>query len=84
MNGPACRLKVAEFDVAKIVTVVGAVSSLVDVEIITLTPPAGGSLLRVTVHVVEADGVSTAGLQASEEMITGDTRAMVVLAELPL
>jgi hypothetical protein len=77
-------LKVAEFDVAKIVTVVGAVSSLVDVEIITLTPSAGGSLLRVTVHVVEADGVSTAGLQASEEMITGDTRAMVVLAELPL
>lgn len=84
MNGPACRLKVAEFDATKIVTVVGAVSSLVDVEIITLTPPAGGLLLRVTVHMVEADGVSTAGLQTSEEMITGDTSAIVVLAELPL
>ena len=83
MNGPACRLNVAEFD-ATIANVVGAVRSLVDVESITLTPPAGGLLLRITVHVVDADGVTAAGLQNREEIITGDVSGTVVLAELPL
>jgi hypothetical protein len=40
-------------------------------------------LLSVTVHVVEADGDSTTGSQTSEEIITGEIRAIVVLAELP-
>jgi hypothetical protein len=83
VKGRACKLNVAEFELGKIVRVVGAVSTLVEVESITLTPPAGGLLLSVTVHVVEADGDSTTGSQTSEEIITGEIRAIVVLAELP-
>jgi hypothetical protein len=77
-------LNTAELDPAAIVTHAGAVSWLFEVETATLTPPVGALLLRVTVQLLAADGESTGGLQASEDMTTGATMAIVALAELPL
>jgi hypothetical protein len=77
-------LNTAELDPAAIVTDAGAVSWLFEVETATLTPPVGALLLRVTVQLLSADGESTAGMQPSEDMTAGATRAIVALAELPL
>jgi hypothetical protein len=74
----------AELDPAAIVTDAGPVSSLVDMVSSTFAPPVGALLLRVTAQVPAPDGESTAGLQTSEDMTTGATRAIVALAELPL
>jgi len=41
-------------------------------------------LLNVTVQVLVAEGESEAGLQTSEEMSVGETRARVAVAEPPL
>jgi hypothetical protein len=84
LNAPACRLKAAEFDPAAMFTDVGAVSWLFDAVSSTFAPPVGAFLLRDTLQLLVADGESTAGLQTSEEMTAGDTRAIVALAELPL
>ena len=84
MKGPACRLKAAEPDPAAIVTDPGAVNWLFDVESNTFTAPVGTLLLKVTVQLLTADGVTTAGLQTNDDTTGGDTRAIVALAELPL
>jgi len=57
---------------------------LVDMESCTFAPPVGATLLRVKMQLPAADGESTAGLQISEDMTAGATRAIVALAELPL
>jgi hypothetical protein len=62
----------------------GRVSRLLPVESSAVTPPAGALLLNVTVQVLVAEGESEAGLQTSEEMSVGETRAMVAVAEPPL
>jgi len=74
----------AEFDPALIATEEGRVSRLLLVESSAVTPPAGALLLSVSVHVLAAEGESAAGLQTSEEMTVGETRAMVAVAEPPL
>jgi hypothetical protein len=77
-------LKAAEPDPAAIVTDPGAVNWLFDVESNTFTAPVGTLLLKVTVQLLTADGVTTAGLQTNDDTTGGDTRAIVALAELPL
>jgi len=84
VNAPACRLKAAALDPAATVTDAGPVNSLVDMESSAFAPPVGATLLRVKVQLLVADGESTAGVQASEDMTAGATRAIVALAELPL
>jgi len=51
---------------------------------VTIAPPAGAALVKVTVQVVEALGPTVAGLQASEEISTDAARLTLVLAVLPL
>jgi len=84
VNAPACRLKTAEFDPAATVTDAGPVNSLVDMESGTFAPPVGATLLRVKVQLLVADGESTAGVQTSEDITAGATKAIVALEELPL
>ena len=84
MKEPARRTNAAEFDPALIATEEGRVSRLLLVESSAVTPPAGALLLNVTVQVLVAEGESEAGLQTSEEMSVGETRARVAVAEPPL
>jgi hypothetical protein len=77
-------LKAAEIPPAAIVTNGGAISWLFDVESSTFTPPVGTLLLKVTVQLLAADGVTTPGLQTSDDTTGGDAKAIVALAELPL
>jgi len=51
---------------------------------VTIAPPAGAALVKVTVQVVEEFGPRLLGLQASEETNTEAARLTLVLAELPL
>ena len=74
----------AEFDPALIATEEGRVSRLLLAESSAVTPPTGALLLNVTVQVLVAEGESEAGLQTSEEMSVGETRARVAVAEPPL
>ena len=66
------------------VTDPGTVSVALVLVRVTLAPPAGAALDRVTVQVLEAFGPRLVGLQASEETSTGATSVMVALAELLL
>ena len=52
---------------------------------VTIAPPAGAPLVRITVQVLEALDPRLVGLQASEETWTEAeaTRLMLVVAELP-
>ena len=51
---------------------------------LTIAPPVGAALLRVTVQVLEELGLRLLGLQASAVISTGATRLTLALAELPL
>ena len=84
MKDRACRAKVVELEPAAIVTEEGRVKRLVLAESIAVTPPTGAFLVSIKVQVPEAEGESTAGLQASEEMAVDESRPMVAVAELPL
>jgi hypothetical protein len=53
-------------------------------ESVIFAPPAGAALLNVTVQELEPEGFNAAGLQASEDTSAGDTRLMVVVAEVEL
>ena len=77
-------LKVPEVAAAATVTDVGAVRVALVLVRVTLAPPVGAALVRVTVHVLEALDPRLVGLQANEERSTGATRLTVVLAELLL
>ena len=77
-------LKVAEVEAAVIVIDAGTESAALLSESPTVAPPAGAALVRVTVQVLEAFDPKLVGLHAREEISTGATRLMVVLAEVPL
>ena len=77
-------LKVAVVAAAAAVTDAGTVSSALPLARVTMAPPAGAALLRVTVQVVEAFGPRLVGLQATEDTSVGATRLTVLVAELAL
>jgi hypothetical protein len=77
-------LNVAEVAAAATVTDAGTVRVKFVLARVTLAPPVGAVLLKVTVQVLEELGPRLAGLQASEETRTEATRLTVVLAELLL
>jgi hypothetical protein len=49
----------------------------------TVVPPEGAAWLRVTVHVEGLPEASVVGLQASEDIATGDTREIEALCDAP-
>jgi hypothetical protein len=77
-------LNVAVVAAAATVTDAGTVSVVLVFVSVTNAPPAGASLVSVTVQVLEAFGPRFAGLQASDDTSTGATRLMVAFAELLL
>ena len=77
-------LNVVTLDPAAAVAVAGTVSAGLLLDTAMLAPPAGATLLNVTVHVLDAFGPKLADAQASELTTTGATRLMLELAELPL
>ena len=52
--------------------------------IVTIAPPAGAALVRVTTQLLDEFAPRLAGLQTNEETRTGATRLTVALAELLL
>jgi len=77
-------LKGADVAAAATVTEAGTVSVELVFVRLTIAPPAGAALVRVTVQVVEELGPRLLGLQASEETSADAARLTLVLAELPL
>ena len=77
-------LKVADVAAAATVTEAATVSAALELERVTLAPPAGAGCVKVTVHVLEELAPMLAGLQASDETSTDAVRLTVVLAELLL
>ena len=77
-------LKVAEEAPAVTVTHAGTVSVGLVLDRVTIAPPAGAPLVRVTVQVLEALLPRLLGLQASEEISTGATRDRLAEVEIPL
>jgi len=77
-------LKGADVAAAGTVTEAGTVRVALVLDRVTVAPPAGAALVRVTVQVVEALGPTLLGLQASEETSTEAARLTLVLAELAL
>jgi hypothetical protein len=50
----------------------------------TATPPAGASVLNVTVHVVAARGISVVGVHACDCSVSGAARLIVTDFDTPL
>ena len=76
-------LKVAEVAPAATVTDAGTVSTALVLVSVTTAPPAGATLVKVTVQVLEALGPRLAG-QANDDTSTDATRLTVAFAELAL
>jgi hypothetical protein len=70
-------LKLAEVAAAATVTDAGTVSIALLFDTLTIAPPVGAALLRLTVQVLEALGPRLLGLQASAEMSTGAATEML-------
>jgi len=77
-------LKGADVAAAGTVTEAGTVRVELVFVRVTIAPPAGAALVKVTVQVVEALGPTLLGLQASEETSTEAARLTLALAKLPL
>jgi hypothetical protein len=77
-------LKVAVVAAANTVTDAGTLRVALVLVIVTLAPPAGAALVRVTVQVVDALAPRLVGLQASEDTRVEAARLTVALAELLL
>ena len=77
-------LKVAVVAPAATVTDAGTVRLELLLDRVTLAPPVGAALVKVTVQVLEELDPRLVGLQVSEETRTGATRLIVALAELLL
>ena len=77
-------LKVTDVAAAGNVTDAGTVSIELVLARVTIAPPAGGALVRLTVQVLDELGPRLAGVQASEETRIEAVRVMFVLAEVPL
>ena len=73
----------ADVDAATTVTEAGTVKAVLLLDSVTIAPPAGAALLRVTVQMAEELGRRLAGLQASEETTVDAVRLTVAVAELP-
>lgn len=63
-------------EVAPAATVIeaGTVSTRLVLESVTIAPPLGAALVKVTVQVLKESGPRLVGLQASEDTSTGATR----------
>ena len=77
-------LNVPVVDPAGTAAVAGTVSAALLLDTAMLAPPAGATLLNVTVHVLDAFGPKLVGAQVSELTTTGATRLTIELAEVPL
>jgi hypothetical protein len=77
-------LNVAVVAAAATVTDTGTVSVVLVFANVTDAPPAGATLVTVTVQVLEAFCPRLAGLQDSVDTRTGATRVIVAFAELLL
>ena len=77
-------MNVAVVVAAATVTDAGTVSVVLVFVSVTNAPPAGATLVSVTVQVLEAFFPRLVGLQVSEETSTEADRLMVVLAALLL
>lgn len=77
-------LKVAAVVPAATVTKAGTVRVGLLLDRLTLAPPVGAGLVRVTVQVLEALGPRLVGEQNSEETRTGATRDTLAEVEFPL
>jgi hypothetical protein len=77
-------LKVAAVAAAATVTDAGTVSVGLVLERVTVAPPAGAAVLRVTVQVLDALGPRLVGAQASAETVTGATRLIEEVRKTPL
>ena len=77
-------MNVAVVAVAATVTDTGTVSVVLVFASVTDAPPAGATLVRVTVQVLDAFCTTLVGLHASDDTRTGATRPIVALAELLL
>ena len=77
-------MKVAVVAAAATVTDTGTVSVVLVLVNVTNAPPAGATLVRVTVQVLEAFCPRLVGLHASDDTRTGVTRLTVAFAELLL
>jgi hypothetical protein len=82
---PVVAPKVAVGAPAATLTELGMVSIVLLSDSVTLAPPVGAALVKVTVQVLEALGPRLLGTQASEETNTeGATKLTLALAELAL
>ena len=77
-------VNVAVVAAAATVTDAGTVRVVVLLVNVTVAPPVGAAWARVTVQVLDAFCPKLVGLQATEDINTGATRLMLVLAELLL
>ena len=81
---PVVALKLAVVAAAATVTDAGTVKEVLLLDSVTAAPPAGATLVRVTVQALVALGPKLVGLQASDDTSTGATRLMAALPVLPL
>jgi hypothetical protein len=81
---PVVALKPAVVAAAATVTDAGTVKGVLLLDSVTAAPPAGATLVRVTVQALVALGPKLVGLQASEDTSTGATRLMAALPVPPL
>ena len=77
-------LNVAEVAPAATVTEAGTVSTALVLVSVTTAPPAGATLVKVTVQVLEALGPRLAGCRPAKIPAPDATRLTVALAELAL
>jgi hypothetical protein len=76
---PVVALKLAVVAAAATVTDAGTVREVLLLDSVTAAPPAGATLVRVTVQALVALGPKLVGLQASDDTSTGATRLMAAL-----
>ena len=81
---PVVALKVAAVAPAATGTEAGTVRVGLLLDRLTLAPPVGAALVRMTVQVLAALGPRVVEAQNSEETRTGDTRDTLAEMELPL
>ena len=77
-------LKLPEVAAAATVSDAATVSAGLGLDRVTVAPPVGAALVKVTVQVLAELGPRLAGVQASEESSAGATRLRLALAELLL
>jgi hypothetical protein len=79
----AVALKVAVLAPAAIVTDAGTVSKALLLASVTVDPPVGAALLRVTVHVLTPLGPRLVGLQVTPDSAPAASRLRTAVCVLP-